>query len=98
MLKESKAYTHHHVNELNSRFDSFRDEVYAAVASSIAIASLPQPTDAGYNKFSVGMGTWESKQIYALGFSGVAESNKYVYKVAATSNSEGDFGADASIG
>jgi len=98
VLKESKAYTHHRVNELNSRFDSFRDEVYAAVASSIAIASLPQPTDAGYNKFSVGMGTWESKQIYALGFSGVAESNKYVYKVAATSNSEGDFGADASIG
>lgn len=98
VLKESKAYIDHRVNELNSRFDSFRDGVHAAVASSIAIASLPQPTDAGYNMFSVGMGTWEGKQGYALGFSGVTESNKYVYKVAATSNSEGDFGAGASIG
>ena len=86
------------VDELNRRVDHLEDGLYAAVASSIAIASLPQPTDAGYNMFSVGMGTWESEQGFAIGFSGVSENNKYVYKLAATTNTEGDFGAGASIG
>ncbi|WP_180106129.1 MULTISPECIES: YadA-like family protein [unclassified Acinetobacter] len=48
--------------------------------------------------FSVGMGTWEGSQGYALGFSGVTENKKYVYKIGVTSNSESDFGAGAAIG
>ena len=97
-LSEAKSYTDSRVDELNRRVDHLEDGLYAAVASSIAIASLPQPTDAGYNMFSVGMGTWESEQGFAIGFSGVSENNKYVYKLAATTNTEGDFGAGASIG
>ena len=97
-LAEAKSYTDSRVDELNRRVDHLEDGLYAAVASSIAIASLPQPTDAGYNMFSVGMGTWESEQGFAIGFSGVSENNKYVYKLAATTNTEGDFGAGASIG
>jgi autotransporter adhesin len=97
-VAESKLYTDSRVDELNRRFDGFKDGVHAAVASSIAIASLPQPTDAGYSMLSVGMGTWEGEQGYAVGFSGVTENNKYVYKLAATTNTEGDFGAGASIG
>ena len=83
-LAEAKSYTDSRVDELNRRVDHLEDGLYAAVASSIAIASLPQPTDAGYNMFSVGMGTWESEQGFAIGFSGVSENNKYVYKLAAT--------------
>ncbi|MGE8572262.1 MAG: YadA family autotransporter adhesin [Acinetobacter amyesii] len=98
VLNQANSYTNQRVNELNHNFNKFKDNVYGAVASSIAIASLPQPTDAGYNMFSVGMGTWEGSQGYAVGFSGVTESNKYVYKLAAIGNSEGDFGAGASIG
>ncbi|UUS61563.1 MULTISPECIES: YadA-like family protein [unclassified Acinetobacter] len=83
---------------MNHNFNKFKDNVYGAVASSIAIASLPQPTDAGYNMFSAGMGTWDGEQGYALGFSGVTENKKYVYKIGVTSNSESDFGAGAAIG
>ncbi len=58
--QSTKYYLHNQrVNELNHNFNEFKDSVYGAVASSIAIASLPQPTDAGYNMFSVGMGTSE---------------------------------------
>lgn len=97
-LNEAKSYTDSRADELNHRIDRLEDGVYAAVASSIAIASLPQPTDAGYNMFSAGVGTWEGEQGFAVGFSGVSENNKYVYKLAATTNTEGDFGAGASIG
>lgn len=97
-LNQANAYTDSRVNALNRDMRKLEDRTYAAVASSIAIASLPQPTDAGYNMFSAGVGTWEGEQGYAFGLSGVTESNKYVYKVAVTTNSEGDFGAGAAIG
>ncbi|MFG0703457.1 YadA-like family protein [Acinetobacter johnsonii] len=97
-LNQANAYTDSRVNALNRDMRKLEDRTYAAVASSIAIASLPQPTDAGYNMFSAGVGTWEGEQGYAFGLSGATESNKYVYKVAVTTNSEGDFGAGAAIG
>lgn len=97
-LNESKNYTDSRINDLNRRFDNFKGSVYAAVASSIAIASLPQPTDAGYSMLSIGAGTWKSEQGFAIGFSGVTQNNKYVYKMAASGNTEGDFGAGASVG
>ena len=97
-LNQANAYTDSRVNALNRDMRKLEDRTYAAVASSIAIASLPQPTDAGYNMFSAGVGTWEGEQGYAFALSGVTESNKYVYKVAVTTNSEGDFGAGAAIG
>ena len=97
-LNQANAYTDSRVNALNRDMRKLEDRTYAAVASSIAIASLPQPTDAGYNMFSAGVGTWEGEQGYAFGLSGVTESNKYVYKVAVTTNSEGNFGAGAAIG
>ncbi|WP_171407581.1 YadA C-terminal domain-containing protein [Acinetobacter tianfuensis] len=78
--------------------DHLEDGLHAAVASSIAIASLPQPTEAGLSMLSAGVGTWESEQGFAVGFSGVSDNNKYVYKLAATANTEGDFGAGLSIG
>ncbi|MDN5541055.1 MAG: YadA-like family protein [Acinetobacter sp.] len=97
-LNQANAYTDSRVNALNRDMRKLEDRTYSAVASSIAIASLPQPTDAGYNMLSAGVGTWEGEQGYAFGLSGVTESNKYVYKVAVTTNSEGDFGAGAAIG
>ena len=97
-LNQANAYTDSRVNALNRDMRKLEDRTYAAVASSITIASLPQLTDAGYNMFSAGVGTWEGEQGYAFGLSGVTESNKYVYKVAVTTNSEGDFGAGAAIG
>ena len=97
-LNQANAYTDSRINALNRDMRKLEDRTYAAVASSIAIASLPQPTDAGYNMFSAGVGTWEGEQGYAFGLSGVTDSNKYVYKIAVTTNSEGDFGAGAAIG
>ena len=68
------------------------------MASSIAIASLPQPTNAGYSMVSFSVGQWEKEQGYALGVSGVTENNKWVYKAAGTGNSRGDFGGGVSLG
>lgn len=98
ILSQANSYTNSRVEDLNRDLDHLEDSAYAAVASSIAVASLPQPTDAGYSMFSFGVGAWENQQGFAAGFSGVTGSNKFVYKVAATANTEGDFGGGASVG
>ena len=90
-LASANAYT-------NQRFNNIETKYQAAVASSIAIASLPQPTNAGYSMVSFSLGQWENEQGYAIGVSGITESNKWVYKAAGTGNSRGNFGGGISFG
>jgi autotransporter adhesin len=90
-LAQSKAYTDQSFNKLETRYQ-------AAVASSMAIASLPQPTEAGFSMISMSVGQWESEQGYAVGISGITDSNKWVYKAAGTANSRGNFGGSMSFG
>ncbi len=97
-MRQANAYINSRVDALNRNMSDFEDETYAAVASSLAIASLPQPTEAGYSMLSVGVGTWENKQGFAVGISGVTENNKFVYKAAATTNTEGNLGGGAAVG
>ncbi|SDY21903.1 Coiled stalk of trimeric autotransporter adhesin [Acinetobacter kyonggiensis] len=97
-MRQANAYINSRVDALNRNMSEFENETYAAVASSLAIASLPQPTEAGYSMLSVGMGTWENKQGFAIGVSGVTENNKFVYKAAATTNTEGNLGGGAAVG
>ena len=68
---KANAAINSRVDALNRNMSEFEDETHAAVASSLAIASLPQPTEAGYSMLSVGAGTWENKQGFALGVSGM---------------------------
>ncbi|APX64478.1 YadA C-terminal domain-containing protein [Acinetobacter schindleri] len=82
----------------DQRFNNIETKYQAAVASSIAIASLPQPTNAGHSMVSFSVGQWEKEQGYAVGVSGVTENNKWVYKAAGTGNSRGDFGGGMSFG
>ena len=90
-LSQSKAYTDQSFNKMENRYQ-------ASIAASMAIASLPQPTEAGFSMLSFGVGQWESEQGYALGVSGVTDNNKWVYKAAGTSNSRGNFGGSVSFG
>ncbi|WP_313483606.1 YadA C-terminal domain-containing protein, partial [Acinetobacter variabilis] len=80
------------------RFNNIQTKYQAAVASSIAIASLPQPTQPGGSMASFALGQWESEQGYAVGVSGITENNKWVYKAAGTGNSRGNFGGGISVG
>jgi autotransporter adhesin len=86
------------VNQLNHELGELKKETYASAAASIAIASLPQPTQAGYSMLSVGTGAWESEQGLAIGISGVTSNNKFVYKAAGTTNSQGNFGGGIAVG
>ncbi|WAU74244.1 YadA C-terminal domain-containing protein [Acinetobacter sp. TR11] len=98
MLNNSKVYIDNRVDQLNQDFQSFKKDSYAATAASLATASLPQPSNAGYSMVSAGTGTWKGQQGFAIGMSGISEDNKVIYKLAGTGNTQGDFGGSAAIG
>lgn len=90
-LASANAYTDQSFAKIEKRYQ-------AAVAASIAIASLPQPTEAGKSMISFGTGAWESEQGYAMGVSGITSNNKWVYKAAASADNRGKFGGGLSVG
>lgn len=98
VLNNSKSYTDFRVDRLNEDLQSFKKDSYAATAASLATASLPQPSNAGYSMVSAGTGTWKGQQGFAIGMSGISEDNKVIYKLAGTGNTQGDFGGSAAIG
>ena len=93
------------VDELNERVNKFDKDAKAGIASAIAIASLPQPTEKGYSMLSLGTGAWGGETSLAIGASGVTQDKKlfntqvnYVWKFASTTNSRSSWGGGASVG
>lgn len=97
-LSQSRQYIDQRVNALENEFRNERRDTRAAIASAIAVASLPQPTYAGANMFSVAGGTWRGQQGFAVGFSGVTEDNRFIYKASGTASSQGDVSGGVAIG
>lgn len=93
------------LDQLDNRFNKFNKETKAGIASAIAIASLPQPTEKGYSMLSLGTGVWEGETSFALGAAGVTNDKKllqksvnYVWKFASTTNSQSNWGGGGSVG
>ena len=89
----------------NDRVDRLEKDTKAAVAASIAIASLPQPFEKGTAMLSAGTGVWEGQVGVSIGASGITEDKKifetpvnYVWKLASTTDSQGKWGGGASVG
>ena len=97
-LKSANNYTDSRVNSLNQEFKEFRKDTNAAIASSLAVAGLPQPIQAGNSMISAAMGGWNGEQAFAIGVSGVTDNNKFSYKAAGTTNTQGDFGGSVGVG
>ena len=89
----------------NERIDRLEKDTNSGIASAIAIASLPQPTEKGYTMMSAGTGVWKGEVGLALGASGVTEDRvlfkkpvNYVWKFASTFDSRSNWGGGASVG
>ena len=97
-LNSAKGYTDSRVNQLNQNFQEFKQDTNAAIASSLAVAGLPQPIQAGNSLVTAAVGGWNGEQAFAIGVSGVTDNNKFIYKAAGTTNTQGDFGGSIGVG
>lgn len=85
------------VNHLNQRINQVEDNANAGVAAAIAIANLPQPSGAGEGWVSMAVGGYDNQSGYALGYSATSSSGRWVFKAAATGNSQGKLGGGAGV-
>jgi autotransporter adhesin len=94
----ANAYTDRQVNSLQNSINNLQENVYAGVASALAVAGLPQPTAPGRSMVSVAGSTYHGATGFAAGYSAVSGDDKWVLKASVTTNSRGDFGAVVGAG
>jgi autotransporter adhesin len=97
-VQSANAYTDSRVDALQSSINSYKEDMYAGVASALAVAGLPQPTGPGKSMVSLAGSTYHGATGFAAGYSRVTQDDKWVVKASITTNSRGDFGAVVGAG
>ena len=97
-LDWSKAYTDQRLDGFDRNVRRVDNRASAGVAAAMAVAALPQPTEAGRNMASFAAGSFNGESGVAVGISGVTDSGRWIYKFSGTTNSRGDGGAAVGAG
>ena len=68
------------------------DNLTAGIAGVAAMANLPQINDAAANRFNVAVagGAYKNGRAMALGFSGISDGGRFIYKASASLNNKND--------
>ena len=86
------------VNNLRHDINRMDKRLSAGVAAAMATASLPQAYLPGKHMMSMAGGTWRGESGMAIGFSGITDNGKWVYKLSGNSTSRGDYGGAVGVG
>ena len=91
--------------ELQGQVNNLRNDLHrqdrklsAGVAAAMATASLPQAYLPGKTMMGMAAGTWNGESGMAIGFSGITDNGKWVYKLSGNSTSRGDYGGAVGVG
>ena len=94
----SKNYTDQRFNDVGREIKRVDDRASAGIASAMAMAGLPQPTEAGRRMASVAASTFHGESSMAVGVSGVSEGGRWIYKLSGSANTRGDGGVTVGAG
>ena len=94
----SKNYTDQRFNDINRDMKRIDDRASAGVASAMAMAGLPQPTEAGKRMASMAASTFHGESSMAVGVSGVTDGGRWIYKLSGSANTRGDGGVTVGAG
>ncbi|MNV75457.1 hypothetical protein D3C71_1687450 [compost metagenome] len=94
----SKNYTDQRFNDVNRDMKRIDDRASAGVASAMAMAGLPQPTEAGKRMASMAASTFHGESSMAVGVSGVTDGGRWIYKLSGSANTRGDGGVTVGAG
>lgn len=94
----SNAYTDQRVSELRGDMWQIDRNARGGIAASMAIAGLPQAYAPGRRMAAIAGSGYRGEAGLAVGISGVTDDGKWVYKLAGSSNTTGDFGLAVGAG
>lgn len=94
----SKNYTDQRFGDIGRDINRVDNRASAGIASAMAIAGLPQPTEAGRRMASFAASTFHGESSMAVGISGVTEGGRWIYKLSGSANTRGDGGVTVGAG
>ena len=94
----SKNYTDQRFNDINRDIKRVDERASAGIASAMAMAGLPQPTEAGRRMASMAASTFHGESSMAVGVSGVTDGGRWIYKLSGSANTRGDGGVTIGAG
>ena len=78
--------------------DTLSRNLSAGIASAMAMAAIPTPSQPGAWMFGGGFGYWNGQTGYSLGIGKVTEDGKWTFRASGTVDSQGTAGASAGFG
>ncbi|KOO75448.1 ESPR-type extended signal peptide-containing protein [Stenotrophomonas maltophilia] len=97
-LDWSKAYTDERMGGFERDLRKTDNRALAGIASAMATAALPQPSEAGRSMASIAAGSYNGESGVAVGISGVSEGGRWIYKFSGSTNSRGEAGVAVGAG
>ncbi|MDN4121538.1 YadA family autotransporter adhesin, partial [Alcaligenes endophyticus] len=97
-LQEATGGLQNQVSHIRQDVHRLDNRLSAGVAAAMATASLPQAYLPGKNMMSMAGGTWRGESGMAIGFSGITENGRWIYKLSGNSTSRGDYGGAVGVG
>ncbi len=97
-LDASRAYTDERMGGFDRDLRRTDNRASAGVASAMATAGLPQPTEAGRSMLAVAAGSYNGESGMAVGLSSVSEGGRWIFKASGSTNSRGEGGVSVGAG
>ncbi len=90
-LHQANAYTDRQLGYL-------RQDVYAGVASAMAMAALPAASSAGKSMLAMATAVYEGQPALAVGLNARSASGQWTYSAVGAGTARGDFGINLGLG
>ncbi|WP_017524957.1 YadA family autotransporter adhesin, partial [Pusillimonas noertemannii] len=97
-LQQATGNLQGQVNSLRNDVRRLDNKLSAGVAAAMATAALPQAYLPGKNMMAMAGGTWNGESGMAIGFSGITDNGKWIYKLSGNATSRGDYGGAVGVG
>lgn len=94
----ANAYTDIRFSQIDAGMRNLRRDAEGGTAASMAMAGIPQFTEAGGSMLGFGMSTWQGEHAVAMGLSKVSDNGRLIIKASAAYNSRNQGGANAGFG
>jgi trimeric autotransporter adhesin len=94
----ANEYTDLRFSQLNAGLRDLRRDAEGGTAASMAMAGIPQFSEAGSSMLGFGMSSWQGEHAVAMGLSKVSDNGRLIIKASAAYNSRNQGGANAGFG
>ncbi len=97
-LKELQSSSNRAFSDLNKKLDNYRKKINGGIASSMAMAGIPQAYNADSSMIGGAISSYGNQSAIAFGMSRISENGKWTTKMNAGLNTQHDLSGSIGVG